>query len=172
MPEIRKTLTLDNVGGGAAPELFQHELEKVLANIRDVNTPAKKARTITLSIAFLPKEDRQGNRREMDVVVASRCSLAPVKQATSYAFIEGSGPSLKATTDDYRQAELPLEPGPGGEVPLDSSDTAPVFAPGGVGRIVAAPEGVGRIALDGGGISSSATPEGVTPLHGPRAAAP
>lgn len=147
----RKRLTLDTVAGGVAPELFLHELEKVLANVRDVNTPAKKARSIVLRFDFHPREDRDHQRRTVDVTCAASSKLAPVNLATGRAFITKTADGLTATTDDVRQAELELEPGE--ELDKTTGEVKPPAAP------------------PAGG-TSSAPVEGVTPLHGPRAAAP
>lgn len=43
-------VTLVSIGGGAAVELFDIELERVLANIKDVNTDPKTRRRITLVV--------------------------------------------------------------------------------------------------------------------------
>lgn len=51
-------VTLKNLCGGAAAELFDRELDAVLANIADPNAKAKTARTITLTVTVLPTEDR------------------------------------------------------------------------------------------------------------------
>lgn len=53
-----ETLTLENLGDGAAVELFEAELEKVSKNIMDPNTEAKAARSITLKVSFKPDENR------------------------------------------------------------------------------------------------------------------
>ena len=47
--DFRK-VSLTNLGNGAAVELFDHELQKVLANIDDPNTdPKEKRKIIALS---------------------------------------------------------------------------------------------------------------------------
>ena len=53
-----ETLTLANLGEGAAVELFEAELEKVSKNILDPNTEAKAPRSITLKVSFKPDENR------------------------------------------------------------------------------------------------------------------
>jgi hypothetical protein len=49
---------LDNLGGGAAAELFEREMQKVLENIADPNTPYDKKREIALKVSILPNEER------------------------------------------------------------------------------------------------------------------
>lgn len=50
-------LSLTNIKEGAAVEMFDLQLEKVLANINDINTD-NKTRSITLTMAITPSEDR------------------------------------------------------------------------------------------------------------------
>lgn len=51
-------LTIANIARGALTEQFETELEKVLENIIDPNTDAKKSRKITISMEFKPNEQR------------------------------------------------------------------------------------------------------------------
>ena len=53
-----ETLTLENLGNGAAVELFDEALEKVLKNIMDPNTDPKAERSITMKVTFKPDENR------------------------------------------------------------------------------------------------------------------
>jgi hypothetical protein len=48
--------TLANLAKGAAMELFDIELEKVLENIDDINRDPKKARELDIVIKFVPTE--------------------------------------------------------------------------------------------------------------------
>ena len=54
-----ETLTLANLGDGAALEKFNAELEKVFADIMDPNTEATEPRSITMKIIFKPDEERE-----------------------------------------------------------------------------------------------------------------
>jgi hypothetical protein len=63
-------LTLLNVAGGAAAELFQNELQSVLANIANVNTSASAKREIRLTFAFTPNEARDA--ADVQIAVATR----------------------------------------------------------------------------------------------------
>jgi hypothetical protein len=53
-----QTVSLPTIGNGAAVELFEHELEKVLENIADVNTEPESTREITLKFKFKPSAER------------------------------------------------------------------------------------------------------------------
>ena len=54
-----ETVTLENLGHGAASEMFGAELEKVVANIMDPNTQANAIRAITLKLKFRPDMNRK-----------------------------------------------------------------------------------------------------------------
>lgn len=47
------------IGRGAMMERFDYELEKVIDNILDPNTPANKPRKVTLTLTLIPDVDRQ-----------------------------------------------------------------------------------------------------------------
>ena len=51
---LLKKVDLNTVGGGAAPELFMRELEKIAENITDLNTDASATRKITMTFVFKP----------------------------------------------------------------------------------------------------------------------
>lgn len=72
--ELRK-LTLEGLGGGVIPELFQRELSHVLENIDDGNTEAKAARKITVELTFRP----DANREAVALGVKAKSTLAQVK---------------------------------------------------------------------------------------------
>ncbi len=67
-----ETLNLANLGDGAAVELFEAELNKVLKNIMDPNTDAKQSRSITMKVTFKPDENR--DLATVDLSVGSRLS--------------------------------------------------------------------------------------------------
>lgn len=53
-----ESLNLNNLGNGAAAELFEKELDRVLKDILDPNTEATAQREISLKVAFKPDDDR------------------------------------------------------------------------------------------------------------------
>lgn len=75
-------VTLSTLKGGACVELFQRELEAVLANIADLNTDHKVKRKITLEVVFTSDEERTSS------AVGVKCSakLAPAKQTASVLY--------------------------------------------------------------------------------------
>lgn len=98
-------VSLNNIAKGSAVEIFDHNMKKVLENIKDPNTSAKAARSITLKVEFKPYPDRNG--AEISVSVASR--MAPVSSVNSTVFVGMSEGEYTAYSHDVRQAELPLE---------------------------------------------------------------
>lgn len=54
-----EAMSLENLGDGAAIEMFNDELQKILDNIVDPNAQAKKDRKIVLTVTIKPDEDRQ-----------------------------------------------------------------------------------------------------------------
>ena len=95
-------LTLDNLGHGAARELFNDALEKVIQNIKDVNTEWKKARKLSLVITFMPNEERS----EVGLLIEPVLSLARTKPFKSQALI---GMHRDGTTEaqEYEKPALP-----------------------------------------------------------------
>ena len=53
-----KDVSLTTLKGGAAVELFDRELSRVLENIDDPNTEATEEREITLKLKIKPEDDR------------------------------------------------------------------------------------------------------------------
>lgn len=72
-----------NLGGGAAAEMFDRELEKVLANIRDLNHPSADKREITLKVEFKPDESREKAR--VDISVSSK--MPGFRSFESFAYL-------------------------------------------------------------------------------------
>lgn len=101
-------VSLSNIAKGSAVEIFDHNMKKVLENIKDPNTSAKAARSITLKVDFKPYPDRSG--AEIAVSVASR--MAPVSSVNSTVFVGVTDGEYAAYSHDVRQAELPLEAAP------------------------------------------------------------
>jgi hypothetical protein len=104
---------LESLNSGAALELFNAELRKVLANIEDPNTIAKVRREIALKVSFQPSEDRKmGGVR---LVVTSR--LAPPRGSESVVFFGRANGQPVAVQNDQNQQKL-FESAPSGGVKL------------------------------------------------------
>lgn len=68
-------LSLVNLKSGAAVELFDLALQKVLDNIADINTKSDAKREITLKVIFKPTYDREGGKVEIEC--AAKLASAP-----------------------------------------------------------------------------------------------
>jgi hypothetical protein len=77
-------LNFDNLGNGAARELFDYELSKVLANIQDPNTKSDAERAITLKVTFKPNRE---TRDEANIGIKVTSKLEGQKSVVSKIFI-------------------------------------------------------------------------------------
>lgn len=59
LPPEDMYIDLSSVADGAAQELFNYELRKVLVNINDPNTDALAARSVTIKLTIKPDENRE-----------------------------------------------------------------------------------------------------------------
>lgn len=94
-------LTLENVANGALVELFDHELQKVMRNIDDINTPHNVAREVTLKIKFKPNSDRE----HCEIEVQASNKLAPIKAVEGSCYISKQGSKYCASTKLQREEE-------------------------------------------------------------------
>jgi hypothetical protein len=85
-PEQKKTFL--EVGRGAMLERFDYELDKIIDNILDPNTPATKPRKISLTITLKPDAERQQIAHEV-VVKSTPQPTNPISGAT--AIIQKNG---------------------------------------------------------------------------------
>jgi hypothetical protein len=85
-----KEVTLSTLNQGAAEELFNHELGKVIKNIEDPNTKATETRKITLELSFIPTRDRDGGV----IKLAAKTKLAGV-QGVESTFAQSGGKMLE-----------------------------------------------------------------------------
>lgn len=103
-----ENVTIESIGGGALPELFAAELAKVLENIADPNTDIKTSRTITMSVTFKPKADRD----VADVSLKCSTKLAGITSVSTQVFMGRSKGKLVAVENDPKQSKLFDEPRP------------------------------------------------------------
>ena len=76
-------LSLINLNNGACVEIFDRDLQAIMDNIKDINTDAESARSITLTVTFKPNPDRTG----AVAVVDSKVRVAGVKANRGSIFI-------------------------------------------------------------------------------------
>jgi hypothetical protein len=79
---MEEIVTLASIGNGAALELFEHELKRVIANIADPNTSAKTKRGINIKVVIQPDEDRGIGFAQVEVT-SKLAGVKPV-QSTMY----------------------------------------------------------------------------------------
>jgi hypothetical protein len=98
-------VSLENLGGGTASQMFDREMKKVVANILDANTVETKARSVTLTVTIKPGKDR--GIGEVDISCTSKLAGASSYSATMYFAQDKDGP--KAVEHDPNQPELPFD---------------------------------------------------------------
>jgi hypothetical protein len=107
----KSQLSLVNIGGGVAEELFTEELQKVLDNIVDPNTEEKSIREIMIKFKFKPN----GTRSHVDIFVSSVSKLGPTKAYPTKAFVgrrtDGTGEAYEHNPEQmqfmFEQAQKP-----------------------------------------------------------------
>lgn len=102
-----ETVTLQNLGGGAAAEQFNHELNRVLENIMDHNTKATTPREITLKIKIKPDDDRE----LADLEIHCSSKLATVKPYPTQIYI-GVQRGGEVVATEYNPKQLRLNDTP------------------------------------------------------------
>jgi hypothetical protein len=113
-------VSLENLGHGAAVELFDTELQRVLENIQDENTKPTAIRQLTLTLKIKPEEDRSFAKVEMNAT----SKLAAVRPFPSM-FYFGKKDGQAVATEHTPQRGL-FEPPKAGEnvVPMVSGKEA------------------------------------------------
>lgn len=104
MEEIQ-TISLPTVANGAASELFEEELKKVIANIMDVNTEANVKRSITLKMTIQPGMDRDSAAMKFE----ASSKLAPQLGVSTSMFIGVQAGEFVAVENDPKQMQLQLD---------------------------------------------------------------
>jgi hypothetical protein len=82
------TLSILNVKGGAAIELFDLEIEKCLENIKDPNTDPKKKRSATLTLTFSSNDE--GTVTEIDITPKSSLAGSKSQKVAARVFTDGN----------------------------------------------------------------------------------
>ena len=83
--EIKEIGILDMMNG-AIGERAAYELSRIMKNCRDLNTEAKKARTLTIKLSIVPTE----NRDSVAVRAAVESKLVPVKPIDGALLLGGT----------------------------------------------------------------------------------
>ncbi|QQE80897.1 replication terminator protein [Alicyclobacillus sp. SO9] len=67
------SINLSKLAGGAVQERFEQEFQRIIENIADPNTDAKKKRKLQLTLTFEPNEDRSIS----ELSIESKITTAP-----------------------------------------------------------------------------------------------
>ncbi len=92
-------VTLASIGNGAALELFEKELQSVIANIADTNTSAKAKREIIIKVTIQPDEIRGIGFAVLEV----KSKLASVKPVSSTMYFGKKDGQLVAVQNNFTQ---------------------------------------------------------------------
>lgn len=95
-------LNIGNICGGAVNEIFERELQEVLKNISDPNTPAKAKRKIVLEFSFEPGKTRESAEVEFKCV----SKTVPTTSVSGSIFMQKRHGSVQAYAHDPRQDAL------------------------------------------------------------------
>lgn len=95
-------ITLNNLAGGALPELFAQELQRVLTNILDPNTEAEAKRSIRIDITFEPNPERTSCSHYVEV----SSKVAPFNGAAGFMFVGRRRGEAVAVVNRMEQTQL------------------------------------------------------------------
>jgi len=96
-------LTVETICGGAVQERINRAIAKVVENILDPNTDAKKKRSITLKLTFVANED---DREDVAVGAEVTVSLASEEGVTTQMFVSRDPVSKKITVSEYEKGNI------------------------------------------------------------------
>ena len=97
-------VSLENLGHGAAAELFQTELQNVIFNVMDPNTKPDAARSITLKLKVKPSKERT----MCAVEIACESKLAPSLPFESTLFVGIEHGEAVASEYNPNQQRIPF----------------------------------------------------------------
>lgn len=99
-----KSVTLETLGNGAAAELFDIELQKVLENINDYNTKSDTIRMITLKVAIKPNDQRDS----AIVGIQVESKLAPTNPYGTIFYFGHENGKMKVLETNTTEQKLPF----------------------------------------------------------------
>lgn len=96
-------LKIETLYGGGAVERLQEEIQRVIANICDPNTPAKKVRKIKLELVVKPNEQRN----MAEVVVNTSSTLCPPEPLETSIYIGNDPRTGEVAASEITSGEDP-----------------------------------------------------------------
>jgi len=107
MAQSIEKLSASSIADGAVVEALDYEIQRALDNIIDPNTPAKGARTVTLTIKLMPEESRD----EAKITFVAKSTLQPAAAVETRLFIRDQKGVAVASEyvkpEPQKQAKLP-----------------------------------------------------------------
>jgi hypothetical protein len=99
----REKMTLASMCDGGVQERIDHALMKISDNILDLNTDAKKKRSLTVTISFVPNEN---DREDVAVEVATSVKLAPETGLKTQLFINKDFKSGTVNITEHARGQI------------------------------------------------------------------
>lgn len=97
--------SLTTIGNGAAVELFDEELRKVMANINDISVDSEETREITLKVKIKPSKDRT----LAGVGIQVRSKLAALSPSASNIFFHNEKNKMTPYVNNPNQGVLDFQ---------------------------------------------------------------
>lgn len=105
----QEQVKLENLGFGAAAEMFQAELEKVIFNVADPNTKPDVKRGITLKLSIKPSKDR--SMCAVEIHCDSKLAAVQPFETTMFVGVEhGGGRSQRVHGAAAEPFDVPVQP--------------------------------------------------------------
>lgn len=121
-PTELNEVSLDKLGNGAALELFDRELRRVIENIADVNTEAEAKRKITITVEIMPHESRDSAA----VKIQAKSNIAPYKGHGTVVHIGRETKGGPLTALERNQRDFFEDEESGAEVDGDTGEVTPI----------------------------------------------
>lgn len=117
-------LTLEGLGNGAAVELFQNALQRVLENIQDPNTVAEATRKVVLTVEIKPNKNRRGAAVKYHVK-ETLASAEPMETTLLLGVVNGVAVASEYNGDPRQmRIEEFIEQGSGKITPISKKEEA------------------------------------------------
>lgn len=104
-----KPVNLTTINNGAASELFEEELKKVLANVNDISVDAEAVREIKLVFKIKPTHDRMSSA----VTIEASSKLACVAKHSGSMFLSTKLNKIEAYVTNPHQQTFFEQPNTG-----------------------------------------------------------
>lgn len=95
-------LSLATLKGGAAVEMVDEAIKRLLENVVDPNTDATSKRKVTLVISLVPDKDRE----MLGVQLSVKMAMAPQATVNSVAYVAHTRDGVVAVEHDPKQPGL------------------------------------------------------------------